>query len=307
MFAILQKRDRGEVLVESLRHFVRKGNWSHDSFDKLDGLLSEVGYEMHRGTITKSDISEITTSFRKEFLAETLQGHGLRKPYGYPGDFLLLDKIFTNHKTRNSRYRIWDDYFQRQAAPCAVRNRKEYFKEIITANSGTNSELKLLNVVSGPGRELYELYMSLPEERNINTTCVEVDDYAIAYSKGLNTDYLNSIDYVHSNIFKFENEKKYDVIWSAGLFDYMNDKAFMLLLNRFKKWLAPEGEIVIGNFNEDHNPSRDYMEIMGDWHLIHRTEEQLRQLAKQAGFLNSQIKIGREELNVNLFLHIKMS
>jgi len=306
MFAILQKRDRVEVLIESLRHFVRKGNWSHDSFDKLDGLLSEVGYEMQNGTLTKSDISEITTSFKKDFLAETLQGHGLRKPYGYPGDFLLLDKIFTNYKTRNSRYRIWDDYFQKQAAPCAVRNRKEYFKNIMMAKSRENSDLRMLNVVSGSGRELYELYMNLPDDKIINTSCVEVDDYAIAYSKGLNTDYLEHIHYMHSNIFRFENDQKYDVIWSAGLFDYMNDKAFLLLLDKFRNWLAPGGEIVIGNFNEENNPSRDYMEIMGDWHLIHRTENQLKDLAKQAGFLNNQIKVGREELNVNLFLHIKL-
>jgi len=306
MFGILQKRDRSEVLMASLRQFIQKGNWSYDSFDKLDQLLSEVGYEMQKGTISKSDISEITTGFQKEFLAETLQGHGLRKPYGYPGDFLLLDKIFTNHKTRNPRYRIWDDYFQRQAAPCAVRNRKEYFKKVISNKCEENPDVNLLNVVSGPGRELYELYPNLPEGINLSTTCVEVDDYAMAYSKGLNTDYLEHIDYIHSNIFRFENEKKYDVIWSAGLFDYMNDKAFLLLLNRFKNWLLPGGEIIIGNFNEDHNPSRDYMEIMGDWHLIHRTEQQLKDLAKEAGFLNSQIKVGREELNVNLFLHIKI-
>jgi len=161
-------------------------------------------------------------------------------------------------------------------------------------------------VVSGPGRELYELYMNLPAEKNVNTTCVEVDDYAIAYSKGLNTDYLENIDFVHSNIFRFENSEKFDVIWSAGLFDYMNDKAFLLLLERFKNWLLSGGEIIVGNFNEDHNPSRDYMEIMGDWHLIHRTENQLKDLAKRAGFRNDQISVGREESNVNLFLHIKI-
>ena len=138
MFGILQKRDRGEVLVASLQQFVQKGNWSLDSFDKLDELLSEVGYEIQKGTITKSDISEIATSFRKDFLAETLQGHGLRKPYGYPGDFLLLDKIFTNYKTRNSRFRIWDEYFQKQAAPCAVRNRKEYFKKVVVGKGDEN-------------------------------------------------------------------------------------------------------------------------------------------------------------------------
>lgn len=307
MFSILQKKDRNQLLLESLRRFIQKGNWSDESFGKLDELLSEIGYRIEDGAISRSDVAEISTSFTKEFLAETLQGHGLRKPYGYPGDFLLLDKIYTYYKTMNPKFRIWDEYFQSQAAPKVVRNRKEYFKEVVATKCTGNSNLSLLNVVSGPGRELYELYMNLPEDRTINTTCVEVDDYAIAYSKGLNTDYLKCIEYVHSNIFKFRCDEKYDLIWSAGLFDYLNDKAFLMLLDRFKNWLLPGGEIIIGNYNQDNNPSRNYMEIMGDWHLIHRTEEQLRQLAKEAGFLNKQIKVGREELNVNLFLHIKVS
>ncbi|MGI9550300.1 MAG: hypothetical protein ACR2MT_03795 [Aurantibacter sp.] len=307
MFGLLQRKDRSQVLIESLRRFVQKGNWSDASFGKLDGLLSEIGYLIQNGTISKSDVAEISTSFTREFLAETLQGHGLRKPYGYPGDFLLLDKIYTHYKTRNPKFRIWDDYFQAQAAPLAVRNRKEYFKDVVVAKGNENCDLRLLNVVSGPGRELYELYMNLPEERTMNTTCVEVDDYAIAYSKGLNTDYLSHINYVHSNIFKFQSDEKYDLIWSAGLFDYLNDKAFSLLLERFKKWLLPVGEIVIGNFNQENNPSPNYMEIMGDWHLIRRTEEQLKELAKQAGFLNHQIKVSREELSVNLFLHLKLN
>ncbi|MBM1105391.1 class I SAM-dependent methyltransferase [Aurantibacter crassamenti] len=306
MLAILHKKDRSEILLETLKRFVKKGNWSNDRFDKLNDLLLEVGQELQNGTIQNSDILEISTCFDKNFLAETLQGHGLRKPYGYPGDFMLLDKIYTGYKTRNTRYRIWDDYFQKQSAPCAVRNRKEYFKKFMTSKSAENSNLKLLNVVSGPGRELLEMYMNLPNGKSVQTTCVEIDDYAIAYSRGLNTDYLDSLEFVHSNIFRYENSQKFDVIWTAGLFDYMNDRAFLLLLSRFKNWLLPGGEIIVGNFNLDNNPSRNYMEIMGDWHLIHRTEKQLKELAKEAGFLNSQIKVGQEKLAVNLFLHLKI-
>lgn len=306
MLAILQKRNRTLLPLESLRRFIKKGNWSDESFNKLDAILSEIGYQLQKGTIIMSDVKEIGTGLTKEFLAETLQGHGLRKPYGYPGDFLLLDKIYTGYKTKNPKFRIWDDYFQAQAAPQAVRNRKEYFKNVVSAKCKGNSDLRLLNVVSGSGRELCELYANLPTGSTMSTTCTEIDDYAIAYSKGLNADYLEHIKYVHSNIFKFGNNEKYDVIWSAGLFDYLNDKAFLVLLNRFKSWLLPGGEIIVGNFNKENNPSRNYMEIMGDWYLIHRTEEQLRRLAKQAGFLDNQIEVHQEELKVNLFLHLKL-
>ena len=46
------------------------------------------------------------------------------------------------------------------------------------------------------------------------------------------------------------------------------------------------------------------MELFGDWYLHHRTSEQLIYLAREAGFTQSQITVGNEEENVNLFLHI---
>ena len=112
--------------------------------------------------------------------------------------------------------------------------------------------------------------------------------------------------FVNKNILRHREEKKYDIIWSAGLFDYFNDKAFVMILKRFKDWIRNKGEIIIGNFNDNHNPSRDYMEIFGEWFLNHRTEEQLIQLAIESGFNENQVSIDREKENVNLFLHLRM-
>jgi hypothetical protein len=46
------------------------------------------------------------------------------------------------------------------------------------------------------------------------------------------------------------------------------------------------------------------MEILGDWHLIHRTEAQLLQLAIEAGFKEHQIHVSRMPDNVILYLHM---
>lgn len=163
---------------------------------------------------------------------------------------------------------------------------------------------QLLNVASGPARDLKELYES-DDYASLHTTCVEMDPNAIAHAKDLNRAFEDRITYINRNIFRFRPDRQFDWIWSAGLFDYFDDKAFVLLLKRFKTWLKPGGEIIIGNFNEDYNPSRAAMEIAGDWFLIHRTEETLIQLALQAGFAKEQISVGKEELGVNLFLHIQ--
>jgi len=157
-------------------------------------------------------------------------------------------------------------------------------------------------VISGSGRELAELYEN--ETKKIQTTCIEIDAEAIAFSKELNKTNLEHIEYVSSNIFRYQTNESFDFIWAAGLFDYLNDKAFVKLLKRFKEWQKSGGEIVIGNYNEAHNPSRDYMEILGDWHLIHRTEHQLLQLARDTGFKDHEIHVSRMPDNVILYLHI---
>ena len=68
--------------------------------------------------------------------------------------------------------------------------------------------------------------------------------------------------------------------------------------------LGDDGEMVIGNFST-HNPTQAYMEIIGDWRLIHRTPEQLISLAKACNFKEDDIHLGQEPEGVNLFLHLK--
>ncbi len=303
MITALKKTTNKSVGLELLEQFIKHEQLAHHNFHQLEELLAITSYEYRKGRISKDVISKISMGFGKEFLENTLHGRGFMKPNGYPGDYLFLDKIYTHHVSDNPKFAIWDEYVQQNAAPTAVRNRKAYFKHLVQSKARTARQINVLNIVSGSGRELAELYKTSPT-KNMFTTCVEIDDEAIDFSKKLNKDYLNRIEYVNSNIFRYQANKTFDFIWSAGLFDYLNDKAFVNLLRRFKEWQRIGGEIVIGNYNEDHNPSRNYMEILGDWHLVHRTEGQLLHLAREAGFGEDEVHVSRMPDNVILYLHI---
>ena len=304
MNTVRKKNTNRSIGLELLKQFITNEQLAHHNFYQLDELLAITAYEFRKGRISKEEIQELHRSFGSEFLKNTLHGLGFLKPNGYPGDFLFLDKIYTNFISENPKYRIWDEYVQQNGAPNAVRNRKEYFKHRVKAKLRVNNDINILNVVSGSGRELLELYDSLAPNQKINTKCIEIDPHAILFSKELNKKHQQNIAYVQSNIFRYLSRETYDFIWAAGLFDYVNDKAFVMLLKKFKALLKGGGEILIGNYNEAHNPSRDYMEILGDWHLIHRTEAQLIELAKQAGFLDDEIRVNRMPDNIILYLHI---
>ena len=287
-----------------LKEFIETEQLTRTNFSQLDELLAITAYEYRQGNISKEKLAEINTSFGRDFLENTLHGLGFLKPNGYPGDYLFLDRVYTNHISTHPQYAIWDEYVQQNGAPDAVRNRKEYFKHLVRSKAKSASRINVLNIISGSGRELAELYETMPT-KSLHTTCVEIDAKAIAFSKELNKNHLEGITYTNSNIYRYQPEDSFDVIWSAGLFDYLNDKAFVKLLRRFANWQKKGGEIVIGNYNEAHNPSRDYMEILGDWHLIYRTESQLIQLATEAGFGEHQIRVSRMPDNMILYLHLQ--
>ena len=231
-------------------------------------------------------------------------GHIRQKPFGYAGDFMIIERIYQNQPDTATDFCKWDEYSLSHLAAQAVRNRKSYFKSVISNRiQKSESNLRLLDVASGPARDLKELF-DQTASNSLKVTCVEMDSRAIEFAKNLNVNYLEHIEFINQNIFKFRTEAKYDVVWSAGLFDYFDDRGFILVLKKLMDFTTEKGEIIIGNFN-DENPSRDYMEMVGDWMLNHRSEEQLINLAIQAGADPAKIWVGQEPEGINLFLHIR--
>lgn len=296
------------TITEKVVSIVERSDVQLSELLEFDKLVSEVGDAYRSNLLSKNDLELLARCFGDDFLRNTMQGYGLLKPYGYAGDFLMIDKIYTEWKSENPKFFVWDKYFHNHAAPKAVRNRKTYFKSVfLDFYNQEKRPVSLLNIASGPARDLLELYDLLKDQPYpVLSTCIDIDQDAINYAQKLLKPYDSHIEFVCKNLFHFSSNKKYDIVWSAGLFDYFNDRVFKLGLAKMKKWVKPGGQIIIGNFNKEYNPSRDYMEIFGEWYLNHRSKEQLIDLAVEAGFEKQNIYVGAEEENVNLFLHIKM-
>ncbi len=187
---------------------------------------------------------------------------------------------------------------QQQPASIAVRNRKAYFIELVKEKLlKLQRPLRILNIASGPCRDLFELFEQIPIKM-LEVECVEMDENAINFSRKLLGNDAELIMFHKKNIFRFDTNKEFDLIWSAGLFDYFQDKLFVKLLSRFNSWCTHSGEIVIGNFSEI-NPSRNFMEKACEWYLHHRSEKDLINLAFDAGYSKECIKVKSEPLGIN--------
>jgi len=289
-----------EKSVTIFKDLIAKGGPQKTDYPLLDATINALGVQLKNGEITKEDLAEIHQLYDEEFMQHTMQGHALKKPYGYPGDFMMIDMAYS-HSTY-PKYQLWEAYTHNQAVVQAVRNRKDYFVKTLLPKCKASTHFSLLNIASGPARDLLELYQQI-ENSHLKTICVEHDPRAIKYASKLTEPFKESIEYRKANVFKYESDQQFDVIWSAGLFDYFDDATFINTLKKMLSWTKDHYEIIIGNLKS--NSSDHYLEIMTDWHLYYREESDLIRIAKEAGVSESQIFIGKEVSGVNLFLHIK--
>jgi extracellular factor (EF) 3-hydroxypalmitic acid methyl ester biosynthesis protein len=94
----------------------------------------------------------------------------------------------------------------------------------------------------------------------------------------------------------------YDLIYCAGLFDYLSDKICAKLLEYFYDALAPGGLLIATNV--DIHPSRGEMECFLEWHLVYRSSAQLAALAPRDVPPDS-LSLKQDFTGVNIFMEIR--
>lgn len=296
-----------DEIIRIIGYLDQKGGPRPQELPYLEQFSRQILASLAAGVIDKEELAEISRCLGSEYLKYSANGRSLNKPEGYAGDFMLIESIYQYLVTPHLKYRNWDLCFQETEAAQAVRNRKTYFKNQAAKMilHQWEQDFAILNLASGPAREIFELYQSLPQHQ-FTTTCIDADPKALDYASDLLQPYQDQVSFVKGNVFRHRPQQNYDLVWSAGMFDYFNDKLFVFMLKRMKTWLKPAGKIILGNFSTFH-PSRYYMEVFGEWYLYHRSEADLVRLAAEAGFKMEQVHVGREAKGINLFLHLKAS
>lgn len=292
-------KDKNAIL-NRLNHFVLQGGPEVWEYQEMDSLIDELADMKRSGELSDSDFFSMIEIFGEAFSNKTMQGFAYIKPYGYSGDFEVIEKMYDYAITKDDRLKKWDYFWQNHAAARAVRNRKSLFKEQLDSIF-PNSMGTVLNLASGPCTELFE-YLTDNYDCNLVFDCLDMDENAIQYAEEKTKAFSEKINFINENVFRFTPSKQYDLIWSAGLFDYFTDDVFTKLLERFKKSMSSKGVLLIGNFDTS-NRSKNYMELM-QWHLYHRSSDHLRNLAASVFDDNYTIEILKEDENVNLFLKV---
>jgi SAM-dependent methyltransferase len=250
---------------------------------------------------------------RKIFVRGEYITWSLNKPYGYAGDFKIIDDIYQNNPTTTGFSRLFDNYFQMSAISVAVRNRKEDFKRLILnfIKIRGNKKVRIMDLAAGPCRDIKEIFSF--DNSIINRVvfdCYDNDERAIRYAQNLLAGYQN-INFIKLNVARFALkkdpfsfiDKKYDLIYATGLFDYFSERLAVATVQNLHKLLLPQGILAISNVRDKYsNPSVYFMEWVGDWNLVYRDDEEFRNVFIKGGFRDDEIETQYEQQGIMQYI-----
>lgn len=295
-----------ENAISHLEHIVERGGPNQDDYRELVQTFDVIfrqDFTIQNGVSTRVHRTHSLDSFfsRHEDIFRTtssMQGFAFSKPHGYAGDFEIIERIYTMSNSHRSNIIKWDAFFHYGSAARAVRNRSSLLSELIAELQPSG----FLSVGCGPALDVVGAASLF--EKHPRVSLLDNDLNALSRAR-INTrscqGLFESIEYYHKNALRFRSENKFDLVWCSGLFDYLNDKTAVFLLKKLKSLLHPKATIAIGNFSHD-NPSRSYMEIVGEWFLIHRSKEDLKRIGSAAGFEMDAMSLRADETGLNIFL-----
>lgn len=208
-----------------------------------------------------------------------------QKPRGYAGDAELLDHIYGLGDAARAPHpatAAGQIYFYTVNSPAcrAVRRRREILADEIDAVAARTSPRKpeILSIACGHLREA-ELSSAIRNRATGRFVALDQDEESLDVVRrsygGLGVEARRGT--VRSIIAKKAAFKDMDLVYAAGLFDYLAAPVAMRLIERMFSFLRPGGRLLIANFSPD-GPDVGYMETFMDWWLILRTAEEVRAL-----------------------------
>ncbi|MBI5123548.1 class I SAM-dependent methyltransferase [Candidatus Roizmanbacteria bacterium] len=306
-------------LSEELQLHLRKYPDDWPKFQEIFNLtLNKISLDImqfERDNLNKfeSKVYKLKKIFEERYRPYFLYGEypkwSYEKPFGHPGDFKIIDDIYKNQPSTVGFDGLWDHYFQQMTASQATRQRKEDIRKIIFdfVKNRKNQDIRIMNLGSGPAREIKELLEADTDNlfSNVIFDCYDFEIRAINYAKQL-LNSPNNVNFLQKNVvrlalkrdIKKEIPRDYDLIYSAGLFDYFDERVAARLVGNLKKLLKRNGVMVIANFGDKYNnSSAGLMEWATNWYLIYRTEEEFRKVFLDAGFSSENLKLMPQDNN----------
>jgi len=205
----------------------------------------------------------------------------------------------------------------------AVRSRKDHLRrqiESTVSRFSPRSSADRCNIVclgSGPAREVAEFAATYRGDRKVRFILVDQDDSALAYVSRLlppllvGTDGLVEVQYLHVAFRQllrsrelFETIPQAHLVYSGGLFDYLDDRPAKVLLGSLFDKVAPSGRLLVGNFAGPPRHAWAPSHVL-DWDLKYRTEAEMRDLVSELPETVDEVAVETEPSGLQYFVSVR--
>lgn len=209
------------------------------------------------------------------------------KPLGYAGDYEMVNMIALDPYQGPTLFaKVVNLWFLSQWPSTAHRNRLTYLQKFLETETlrvaRERRKARIFNFACGPALEIQRFLSDFEFSEHAELTLTDFNQEtldhlqrltsAIKAKKGIHTTLQfqrKSVAQLMKDGIRPDKNQKYDVVYCAGLFDYIPDSTCARMMEIFYDWLTPGGLLAVTNVVDD-KPFRHMLEMVLDWHLIYR-------------------------------------
>jgi len=245
------------------------------------------------------------------------------KPLGYAGDYEMVNMILRNPFEGASLYaKVVNNWFLSQWPAKAHRNRITYLKHLLEQESLRGAcrqkPVRVLNLGCGPAHEVTQFMAESALSDYVDLVLLDFNEETLQYAAErlqqakANHQRRTVLTFKKKSVHQLikesvrptvANGERYDLIYCAGLFDYLADRTCKQLMSLFHQWLAPGGLVAATNV-DDCKPFRHMLEFVLDWHLVYRGTPEGHSLLPEAASPDDCI-VRRDVTGVNVFMEAR--
>lgn len=254
--------------------------------DKLDVAMPMLAGKLygaygHHEVFARTRNTYLGHPLRSIMMEDPYIARCVTKPRGYAGDAELIDLIYDRNppaQVSARGRRIFEHGIAFQASE-GVRQRRNTAEEFVTA--AFRQGKRILCLACGHFREgMLFAGQDVGSVHLVDQDPLSLEVVRERFGPSANCHEANVFSYLRGAIGRGE---QFDLVYTLGLTDYLDDRAMSLLHRMVKAVLAPEGEFILANFVPDHL-AIGWMEAVMEWQLIYREPEDLARFAAAEGF-----------------------
>lgn len=296
-------------------------------------VVEEVLPSMERFEDVSKEVSEAEVAVHKSYVRRELHPIVLcspflyrtyTKPLGYAGDYEMVNMMLRNPYEGSSAFAKLLNFALLNTEPVvAHRNRIDFLVEKLRSECVrrvSRGKTRVFNLACGPAMEVQRFLRECEESDLAEIDLLDFNSETLEYTREriqearMSGGRETQVRYFQRSVHQLlraatqggeEEFTNYDVVYCAGLFDYLSQRVCKRLVELFCTMVRPGGIVIVTNVAMS-NPRKAWMEYVMEWNLIYRDENDMNDLVPD-GLNLKGTAVKADSTGVNLFLEIELA